>query len=125
MNRTKNQIRHFLLSFPDEVLINWYNDVVLSPWEDFSEQCIRKNTTMARNYIKSILDLEVLIKAAKNEKTRFSAGEKYFCLTGGYDPYLLSFDTFEEFLKTEAGEALVGWLTGSDELLDELPKMAE
>ena len=124
MNRNKTQIRHFLLSFPDDVLINWYNDVVISPWEDFSEQCIRKNTTMARNYIKGILDLEVLIEACKSDKTKFSAGDKYFCLTGATKPFFLSFNTFEEFLYSESGESLLGWLTGSEELLDELVRMA-
>ena len=118
MNRTKNQIRHYLLSFPDSVLIDWYNNQIVEAFGDFSEQVIRLNTPEAQNYIKSALDLEVILQAARDENTNYSAGEKYFCLTGGTRPYFVSFDTFEQFLYTESGKALIGWLAGSEDDLE-------
>lgn len=125
MNRKMNeaQVKHYLLSYNDSTLIYWYNNVIISPWQEFSEQGIRDNNEDGTGDLLTELSLEALVNASRNKNTRYSEADKYFALTGGTDAYLVSFDTFAEFLETESGKSLVKWLVGTPEDLESLEEI--
>lgn len=125
MNRKMNpeQVKHYLLSYNDSTLIYWYNNVIISPWQDFSEQGIRDNDDDRTGDLLTELSLEALVNASRHPNTRYSGADRYFALTGGENPYIVSFDTFAEFLETESGKSLVKWLVGTPEDLESLEEI--
>lgn len=126
MNRKMNeaQVKHYLLSYNDSTLIYWYNNVIISPWQEFSEQGIRDNNEDRTGDLLVELSLEALVNASRNANTRYSGADKYFALTGGDNPYIVSFDTFAEFLETESGKSLLNWLVTSPEDIESLEEIA-
>jgi len=126
MNRKMNaeQVKHYLLSFEDSTLIYWYNNVIIDPWQDYSEQGIRDNTEDGQGNFLVELSLEVIVNASKHKNSRYSGADRYFALTGGENPYIVSFDTFAEFLETESGKSLVNWLVTSPEDIESLEEIA-
>lgn len=120
---TKTQVYHYLLSFNTRTLINWYNNDLCDPFGDHSEQIIRDLDEEGEKAVKNLLSLETLIKIGENTKTNFSEDSIYFALTGGDEPYLLSFNSFEEFLQNMPNgdrEGLLDFLMGSPEYLEML-----
>ena len=118
------QVKHYLLSFEESTLIYWYNNVIISPWQEFSEQAIRNNNEDGTGDLLTELSLETLVQAARNKNTRYSGADKYFALTGGMDACIVSFDTFAEFLETESGKSLLNWLVTSPEDIESLEEIA-
>ena len=96
MNRKMNeaQVKHYLLSYNDSTLIYWYNNVIISPWQDYSEQAIRDNTEDEQGTFLVELSLEVIVNASKHKLSNYSSDDRYFALTGGENPYIVSFSTF-------------------------------
>lgn len=125
MNRKMNeaQVKHYLLSYNDSTLIYWYNNVIISPWQDYSEQAIRDNTEDEQGTFLVELSLEVIVNASKHKLSNYSSDDRYFALTGGENPYIVSFSTFAEFLETESGKSLVKWLVGTPEDLESLEEI--
>lgn len=125
MNRKMNeaQVKHYLLSYNDSTLIYWYNNVIISPWQDYSEQGIRDNNEDGTGDLLTELSLEAIVNASRHHNTRYSGADRYFALTGGENPYIVSFDTFAEFLETESGKSLVKWLVGTPEDLESLEEI--
>ena len=115
------QIYHYLLSHTDEELIKWYNSTIVEPFGDFRDQTIRENTQQAIHDITSNYDLEMLVNIFSSEKTKVSEAHKYLMLTGADMPYLITFDSFEDFLSKE-GEYLCGFLEDVPDLLEELKR---
>lgn len=115
------QIYHYLLSYTDEELIRWYNDVMVDPYGDFRDQTIRYNQPQAIHDITSNYDLEMLVSIFSNPRTRVSEEHAYLMLTGADNPYLITFRDFEEFLSKE-GEYICGYVEENPELLDELER---
>lgn len=101
--------------------MRWYNKYVCDPFGDYSEQIIRDFTEEGENAIKQALCMETLVNACKNPNTKVVSNDLYICVTGGENPYIISFSTFEEFLNAiteEDKEGLLEWL--NEELLEGL-----
>lgn len=122
---TKSQLFHFILSFNERTLRTWYNEVMVDPFGDFREQTIRDYTEEEENKLKNELSLEVLCEIMRNEKTNFVSDNLYFAVTGGDQPYLISFDTFEEFLNLSEKDAFLEYLQTYPEHIDTLVEMSE
>ena len=121
---TPEQVKHYLLSFDDSTLIRWYNDVVIEPFGDFSEQAIRDNIENSICDIENDLSFETLIAVAKNPKTVYRSEDKFVCITGCDKPYIVSFSTFEEFLKVADGDELCKFLSEQEDDLETLESVA-
>ena len=117
------QLYHYLLSFDEAVLIKWYNEIVVDAFGDFSEQIIRENNASAHNIIKDTYSLEALARILRNPKTELSEDTKYIAATGGDNGYIISFNSFKEFLDKEIG--LLEYLLTYYDNVEELEKMAE
>jgi len=116
-----NQKYHFLLTYYTSTLVRWYNKYVCDPFGDYSEQVIRDFTEEGENAIKQALCMETLVNACKHPNTNIVSNDLYICVTGGDNPYIISFSTFEGFLNAiteEDKEGFMEWLT--EELLEDL-----
>ena len=126
MKRTNNQLYHFILSFPEVVLREWYNTCVIDPYGDYSHQTIRDNTEEQEDEIKSLLTLETLCKIGRNEKTDYTDLHMFFAVMGGDNPYIISFNYFEEFLKKMDNlDAFLQFVQDNPEQLENLIEIAE
>jgi len=128
MKRNKEQTYHFLLSFKTSTLVKWYNDSLIDPFSDFSEQTLRENTENIVADLKDALSLETLLQAGRNPHTKYSECDRYFALTGCDKPYFVSFDTFEQFLNGIAPEdkdGFLDFLLSVPEHLEALEEMAK
>ncbi len=126
MNRTKNQIYHYILSFPEAVLREWYNTCLIDPYGDHSYQTIRENCEEQEAEIKSLLSLETLCKAGRNPKTDYTDLHLWFIVAGGENPYIVSFNYFEEFLnKMDNLDAFLQFVQEKPQLLEDLVEIAE
>ena len=99
--------------------MRWYNKYVCDPFGDFSEQVIRDFTEEGENAIKQALCMETLVNACKNPNTKVVSKDLYICVTGGGNPDIISFSTFEEFMNAiteEDKEGFLEWL--NEELLE-------
>lgn len=124
MKRNNNeQLYHYLLSFDEAVLIKWYNEIVVDAFGDFSEQIIRENNASAHDIIKDTYSLEALARILRNPKTELSEDTKYIAATGGDNGYIITFDSFKEFLDKEIG--LLEYLLTYYDNVEELERMAE
>jgi len=122
---TPEQVKHYLLSFDDYTLIYWYNSVVIDPFQEFSEQAIRDNTENNVEDLKDLLSLETLMKVGRDKRTAYYEDDKYFCLTGADKPYIVSFSSFEEFLKVAEGEQFCQYLSEQEDDLDALQSCSD
>lgn len=64
----------------------------------------------------------------KNPNTNICSGDLYFCLTGGEKPYLISFSSFEQFMKRmteEDREGFLNYLCEYPENLESLDEIAK
>ena len=126
MKRTNNQLYHFILSFPEVVLREWYNTCVIDPYGDHAYQTIRDNTEEQEDEIKSLLTLETLCKIGRNEKTDYTDLHMFFAVMGGDNPYIISFNYFEEFLKKMDNlDAFLQFVQENPEQLENLIEIAE
>lgn len=126
MKRTNNQLYHFILSFPEVALREWYNTCIIDPYGDHAYQTIRENTYEQEAQIKDTLTLETLIQAATNPATNFAHDQLWMAVTGGETPYIISFNHFEEFLsKMAEQEQFLQFVQDNPELLEELEEIAE
>lgn len=124
MKRNNNeQLYHYLLSFDEAVLIKWYNEIVVDAFGDFSEQIIRENNASAHDIIKDTYSLEALARILRNPKTELSEDTKYIAATGGDNGYIITFNSFKEFLDKEIG--LLEYLLTYYDNVEELERMAE
>lgn len=112
------QIYHYLLSRDEQNLVAWYNNSIVDPWGDYQDQIIRLNTEKEQNKIKSTYDLQILWAMMQDKRTKIDETQKYIAVLGGEEPYIITFDSFEEFLTIE--ENLTSWVEENPELLDEL-----
>lgn len=127
MNRKMNpeQVKHYLLSFDNFTLIAWYNDIVIDPFGEFSEQAIRDNNDNNFYDLAETLSPETFIKVTRDKRTAYYDEDKFFCLTGGTSPYIVSFSSFEEFLKVAEGEQFCQFLCDQEDDLDCLEEYAK
>ena len=126
MKRTNNQLYHFILSFPEVVLREWYNTCVIDPYGDHAYQTIRDNTEEQEDEIKSLLTLDTLCKIGRNEKTDYTDLHMFFAVMGGDNPYIISFNYFEEFLKKMDNlDAFLQFVQENPEQLENLIEIAE
>lgn len=116
-----NQKYHFLLTYYTSTLVRWYNKYICDPYGDFKEQTIRDFTEEEENAIKKALYMEKLVDACKHPNTKIVSGDLYICVTGGENPYIISFSTFEGFLNAITEEDKEGFMEFlNDELLEDL-----
>ena len=127
MNRKMNpeQVKHYLLSFDNFTLIAWYNDIVIDPFGEFSEQAIRDNNENNFYDLAEVLSPEEFIKVIRDKRTNYFEEDRYFCLTGCDKPYIISFSTFEEFLKLTEGAELCKYLLEQNDDLEALESVSE
>ena len=125
---TKEQTYHFILTYHTSTLIYWYNNVICEPYGDYSEQVIRDYDENQENDLKDVLSLETLMAVGKNPNTNICSGDLYFCLTGGEKPYLISFSSFEQFMKRmteDDREGFLNYLCEYPENLESLDEIAQ
>ena len=116
---TEKQIFHYILSFDDATLIKWYNNDVVEPFSDYSDQIIRENTEQAKQTICDTYGWEALFSLLQNKKTAINEDDKYIMVDGADSPYIVTFSTFEEFLTKQ--EYLCAYIKNDrPELLDYL-----
>ena len=123
--RTQKQLQHYLLSFADTLLYEWYNGVMVDPFGDYKEQTIHVNTENAQKTLKDVYSLEVLCEVMRNENTNFNEDDTYIAICGGDSPYIISFNSFEEFMANMSAEDRDGFLGYVQEFPEHLETLEE
>lgn len=126
--RTKTQLYHYLLSFADTVLYEWYNSMMVDPYGDYKEQSIQVNCPTNIDFVKTVYDLEKLCEVMRNPNTKVSEDDNYIAISGGETPYIITFNSFEEFLgrlSEEDRNGLLEYAGSEPEYLSELEQIAE
>ncbi len=123
--KTTEQVKHYLLSFDDYTLIYWYNNAVISPFQEFSEQAIRDNNENTFYDLAEVLSPEQFIKVIRDKRTNYFEEDRYFCLTGSDKPYIISFSSFEEFLKLTEADEFCKYLLEQNDDLEALESVSE
>ena len=123
--KTTEQVKHYLLSFDDYTLIYWYNNVIISPFQDYSEQAIRDNNENNFYDLAEVLSPEEFIKVIRDKRTTYFEEDRHFCLTGCDNPYIISFSKFEEFLKLTEGAELCKYLLEQNDDLEALESVSQ
>ena len=123
--KTTEQVKPYLLSFDDYTLIYWYNNVCISPFQDYSEQAIRDNNENNFYDLAEVLSPEEFIKVIRDKRTTYFEEDRYFCLTGCDNPYIISFSKFEEFLKLTDGAEICKYLLEQQDDLEALESVSQ
>ena len=109
---TPQQAKHFLLSFDDRKVIDWYNDYVVDSYGDYAYSTIRENHETIAQDIANVLSLEALINLANHPLTRYCECDKYVIVA---DFCIVSFNSVEELLNTKVGEYIVEFFLQDEE----------
>lgn len=123
--RTKTQLYHYLLSFSDKALIDWYNNNLVDAFGDYSEQTIMPLCDTTRACVLGLYGMERLCSVMREKKTRIFDEDKYIAICGGDTPYIITFSSFEEFLVGENKESVLNYVMEYPEVLETLEEMAE
>lgn len=103
------QAKHYLLSFPEEVFIKWYNDRMICRYGGDVVSKIEENTPEKFwNVVTQNLSPEVFIQVAK--RSNYAETDKYFHIADK----VRSFDTIEELMAGEEG-AIIAFMFLEDE----------
>jgi len=124
--RTKTQLKHYLLSFADTLLYEWYNAMMVDPYGDYSEQGIHVNCDTNVDFIKAVYNIEKLCETMRNKNTQVSEDDNYIAICGGDKPYIITFNSFEEFLNKlseEDRDGLLEYVQSEPTYLEELENM--
>ena len=121
--RTKTQLYHYLLSFADTRLYKWYNNCLIDAFGDFSEQTIKVNTEQAQKEIKDRYTLVELQTILNRADTRILEDKNYIAICGADEPFIYTFDNFEDSLQKNYG--MLDYIMDNPEVLAELENMDE
>lgn len=111
-NKTMNatQAKHYLLSFPEKVFIEWYNDRIIDPFGDFSFATIEENTPEKFwEVVTKNLDPEAFISIA--QKGNYAECDKYFYIADE----VRSFDSVEALLEGKEAEYIISMFLENEE----------
>lgn len=125
--RTQKQLYHYLLSFADATLYEWYNSIIMDEFGDYREQTILVNCPQNMDFVRTIYDLEVLCGVMRNPQTQIIEDDKYLAICGGEKPYIITFNSFEEFMGKLSEEDREGLLkcAGEPDNLNDLERIAQ
>ena len=125
--RTQKQLYHYLLSFADATLYEWYNSIIVDEFGDYREQTILVNCPQNMDFVRTIYDLEVLCGVMRNPNTQIVEDDNYLAICGGEKPYIITFNSFEEFMSKLSEEDREGLLkcAGEPDNLSDLERIAQ
>lgn len=108
-----DQAKHYLLSFDEEVFIEWYNELCVDPYGDFRDAKIERNTP--ENVWNKVRDMQLtpegFINLCKEPSSDYKEDDEYFYIGSE----IFSFNSLEEFLVEDRADYVISQFLEEEE----------